>query len=222
MIKMEAKEELIKKNMKQVEVQEYSKYKKNIKFYYDLDVISEFRNKFPDQVEEMRRELLERFPRLKYNLGLLEKRINIEIFPSFLLQQDKYIFFDKIAKKTCGGTHVPIEQKEKGECETDSNRHDDIIYNNCKTLNEIHQNRNGGIKMLTADVVEAMLEELTMEENTMIKMAYGIEPYDDRKYTLKEIAEQADVSTVTASKYIKNIITKIKNKCVEQLVKENE
>jgi DNA-binding CsgD family transcriptional regulator len=216
---VEIRDDLIIEEMRDIKRQEISKYKKNVKFHYDSDVICKFKKKFPEKVEKIRQELLKDKPRLKYNLPLLEKRIDKEIFPSILLQQDCYIFFDKISKKTCGGTHLKIENKIKHDNDVDGKRRDDIIYNNCRTLSQINNSRNGGIKMLTIDIVESMLEELTLQENTMIKMAYGIEPYDDRKYTLKEIAEQADVSSVTASKYIKNIIRKLREKCIKEAFK---
>ena len=214
---------IIKKGNKQLEKARSTKFRSDVSFDYDQEVREEFRRKFPEKVEKIKSKIIRKSPYLKYHPDLLRRKIDQKIFPDVLEKQDKYIYFDKEQKKTGGGTHLSIYE----------------VLNNMgrqgKTIMEILEILpNGGRKkMLIQDMLDILLEELTLEENTILKMTYGLGPYieeeqlditdeqasdkeymdtftlKEREMTYKSIGEKLGIPSLIVSKIAKQALAKM-------------
>lgn len=161
----------INKGTKNIKCQNINKYKKNTRFDYDLPLIKEFREKFPEVVKQLEEEAIEQLPYLKHKhyKKFLDKKVDILILPPVLEKLDGYFYWEKDAVKgrTAGGYHHNID-----------NYQDKIESDN--------KNTNGGERMMMDEMLGDLMEELTLEEDTIVKMWYGIEPYETQ-HTAKEI-----------------------------------
>jgi len=197
---------LINKGKKNILFQKFNKYKNNIRFDYDEFVIKEFRKKFPEEVKKLEEEVKKRLKYLRYKSykKFLDKKVDKMIFPSVLERPDGYFYLvkDKNKKKgkTWGGYHEQLsEDIEKKE-----------------------NSFTGGVIIMN-EIIDDILDQLTLEENTIIKMYYGINPYkpssnieifnclnneEKEKFNLKNL-EKVEIEE-KMDEIIKNILNKIK------------
>lgn len=152
----------LNKGKKNIICQKINKYKKNVRFDYDEKTIKDFRKKFPELVKNMEEKIIKETNYLKYKgyKKFLDKKVNEMIFPPVLERPDGYFFWQKDEQldrggKTLGGYHLPLNEEE---------------------LEMLEAFTGGSIIMY--EILESILEELTLEENTLVKMYYGVDPYE--------------------------------------------
>lgn len=187
----------INRGNKNMFFQGINQYKNNITFDYDEEAINLFREKFPKKVKKMEKQAIKELPYLKNKCfkKFLDKKVNKLILPPIIERPEGNFYLHKDEKtgkrKTAGGYNLPIylfEDKLENESENDSN------------------NKEGG--MILMDLfIESLLEELTPEQDTLIKMYYGISPYE-RKYSYREIYDLLDMN--------ERISLKIHNCCLKE------
>ena len=194
-------ENAINRGKKNIFFQNINKHKKNVKFDYDVSVTKEFRKEFPEEVKKLEKEAIKKLPYLRYNYykKFLDKKVDYMIFPPIIEKPDGYFYWEKGTKKskkgrTAGGYHLQLE-RHQGEI---------IACGDYAT---------GGGEKLMDELLKDLLEELIPEEDTLIKMWYGVEPYDphSEKEIYKNLSDQE-------KKKLK--LDKLPSGKVEEVVKE--
>lgn len=166
----------IERGNKNIYLQNINRYKKNVRFDYDELIIKQFRKKFPKKVRELEKEAIEKLPYLRNKCykKFLDKKVDYLILPPILEKPDGHFFWDKSSEKgkTSGGYNLPLE-----------------TYIDTLEAKDSSETRGG--RILMDEILEGLLDELGLEENTLIKMFYGIEPYE-QEYSPKEIYKILD------------------------------
>lgn len=176
--------------------QNIKKFKDNMRHSYDFLMIEKFKQENPDKVQEIKDRLIKAQPHLKYKnwKDALDKKINNEILPPILEKSGGYFYSvtetidGKSVNKTYGGYHLPL----------------------IEDLNQEIQILPKGEKIV-AEIIEDLIDELSMKESDIIKTIYGIPPFNEcdieylkEEYGLSE--EQIEIEHKLILKKLKNAL----------------
>jgi len=208
---------IIRVGNRKLQSQQMAKFKDNFSFDYDDLVRKEFRKRFPGRVRKIKSEILLKEPKIKFFPDLWDRKADQIIFPDVLEKQDQYVFTQETSqidpdtgrykRKTDGGTHISLHDNEN------------YLLGQGNSIKEIISEENGRYNVLMSDLIKILLEDLSEKEDTAIRMAYGLEPYEDM-HTFKDIAAELGVANRTASKLVRRSLEKLLKKVIKIKMKD--
>lgn len=152
---------IVKKGNKKLK-QNLKTYKNDVQHDYDVLMIAKFKREEPEKVEKIKQALIKDSPHLKYFPERLERRVNRQILPPILEKSDGYFYS---ITETING-----EKKNK----TQGGYHMELI----ECINE-EVDQNSEKKVLFIEIIESLLDNLTLKEIEIIKVLYNVIPYHD-------------------------------------------
>lgn len=166
---------------------------KNFRCKDDAFYITKFRTLHPEQVEEIRNEMKKEYPRATPET--IEKHVDHEILPMVLEE----------STKNYGGGGDAVHLSVLGN----------LTHLECEAIVV----RESSFGDYTVDKLHELLELLPEPEKAMIKMCYGLSPYEG-VFSQEKISQELGISQQAVSKKLKRILKLLRGVMRDEFKKE--